>query len=59
MATSLDVRTYVLMDRLSNDGISLELVDLQFHHSWSMAELERFLGKLYTTILIAFFQAEC
>ena len=45
MATSLDVRTYVLMDRSPNDGVSLELVDLQFHHSWSVADFEQFLGE--------------
>lgn len=45
MATSLNVRTYVLMDNLSSDSISLELVDLEFCHSWSLSELELFFGK--------------
>ena len=47
MATSLDVRTYVLMsDDASNaNSVSLELVDLQFHHTWSLAELDTLLGE--------------
>ena len=45
MATSVDIRTYVLMNKSRDPGVSLELVDLQLQHSWSIEELESFLGK--------------
>ena len=45
MATSLDLRTFVLMDNSNNANITLELVDVQFKHSWSVTEFESFLGK--------------
>lgn len=46
MATSLDVRTYVMMAGSGDlDTVSLELVDLQFQHSWNKSDLEPFLGK--------------
>ncbi|XP_065892630.1 mevalonate kinase-like isoform X2 [Dysidea avara] len=44
MATSLDVRTYVMMGRSHDaDIISLELVDLEFQFSWSRNDLAPFL----------------
>ena len=46
MATSLDVRTYVLMsDNSSNASVSLDLVDLQYHHTWGLNELDVLLGE--------------
>ena len=54
MATSVDIRTYVLMSRSHDAGVSLDLVDLQLHHTWSMMEYETFLGKqqvLHTYVL--------
>ena len=48
MATSLDVRTYVMMGRSNDaDTVSLELVDLEFLYSWSRKDLAPFIGKQY------------
>ena len=45
MATSVDIRTYVLMRGSHDASVTLDLVDLQLHHTWSMMEYETFLGK--------------
>lgn len=45
MATSVDIRTYVLMSTSRDAGVTLDLVDLQLHHTWSMMEYETFFGK--------------
>ena len=52
MATSVDIRTYVLMSSSHDASVTLELVDLQLCHTWSMVEYETFLGKDIHTVYV-------